>query len=444
MTRRILFCTIGQTPQVVTETVWALKDRRPTWVPDEVHVVTTTFALPRIRGALQHPRGRLAVLFDGRLPPVTVHVPRRCGTPAVFQPIRAAGDWSDDPAAELPPVALDDDALRDVNSEQDAAVMGDLILKLMAGFVQDPDTEVHVSLAGGRKTMSAHALLAMTLIARLQDRASHVLVSPPDFEDHPEFWHPDQGGSIARKRPAGGGPAAQPPGVLDPKDAKVTLVPTPAPLMRYEVKDEEALEKLRLVDVVSRINLAAALKADPRIRLITATNTVAVGQVECKLGPKLFAMYRLIATAWKESWPGVGPYGDGHGHAGWLSVPQICIGTAPSGKRIEAILLGYIREAVVADGGDADHMSVVEWRDNVVIETNPSIKLANAQSAIGSNTRLIEALEEEFGAPAAGLIAPAVEYRRQPKLGPGEPIKVTGATRFGVHAGVPPSAFDIV
>src|SRR5690625_3831597 len=39
--RRVLVCVTGLTPQVVTETVYALTQREAPWVPDEVHVLTT-------------------------------------------------------------------------------------------------------------------------------------------------------------------------------------------------------------------------------------------------------------------------------------------------------------------------------------------------------------------------------------------------------------------
>lgn len=58
MTRRILFSTIGQTPQVVTETIWALREKRnPPWRPHEVHVVTTSYAFRQICEALHSPSG---------------------------------------------------------------------------------------------------------------------------------------------------------------------------------------------------------------------------------------------------------------------------------------------------------------------------------------------------------------------------------------------------
>ncbi|MFI4997235.1 MAG: CRISPR-associated ring nuclease, partial [Hyphomicrobiales bacterium] len=335
------------------------------------------------------------------------------------------------------------DALADVNSQDDAALMGDLILRLMLGFVQDADTQVHVSLAGGRKTMSAHALLALTLVGRPADEASHVLVSPVEFEDHPDFWHPDQGGLLNRKEELRHAPLPEP--SLDPRRAAVTLVPTPTPLMRYEVKDLRALEQLRLKDVVDELNLAARLQASPRLRLDTARNAIDACGVERTLGAKLFAVYRLLAIAKKENWQGVGPDGEGPEHAGWLSVPQICVAQAPSGISIAELLLAFVREAVVAEGGDPqDHESVLEW-ETVTIEGRPGKKLDFAEAAIGSNTRLIDALKNAFGASAGAMLAPAIEKKRRWKsdrLNPDGSIRIEGATRFGLR--LPGQAIEIV
>jgi CRISPR-associated protein (TIGR02584 family) len=440
MSRQILFCTIGQTPQVVTETLWALKQREPPWVPDEIHIVTTTHSLERIRTTLQNPEGPLATLLGGQLPPVTAYIPMRNGGARVYPMPSANG--------RLPITTVAGDAnnelIADVRSVEDAAIMGDVILQLMAEFVRDDSTQIHVSLAGGRKTTSAYALLAFALIGRPRDEASHVLVSPPEFEDNPEFWHPGQGGNIASRRVTGSSTEPSPIVYLDPSIADISLISTPTPLLRYEVRDAQAVERLRLPEIVKQINLAATLSSDPRIRLDTGGNIVVAADVSRQLGPKLFAIYRLIAVAWKEQWPGVGPGGYGDEHLGWLSVPQISVGRAPTGKRIDEVLLGYIREAVAAEGGDPDgHMSVIEWRENVVVERSPARRLANAQSALGANTRLVEALTQQFGAAVAAIIAPVSEHRRQRKLVSGEAIRTDGATRFGFRQGFPPAAITI-
>lgn len=446
MPRRIFFCTIGLTSQVVTETVWVLGRRAPPWIPDEIHVVTTAFALSNVRATLQAPNGRLATLLGGKLPPVTIHVPSRGERPIVFEPVRGPGDLQDQSSGALQKIIVDSKALMDVNTQEDAAIMGNLILRLMAGFAHDPDTEIHISLAGGRKTMSAHALLALSLVGRARDEASHVLVSPVEFEDHPEFWYPEQGGLIHTKEDLRKNPVPGP--TLDPKKANIVLVPTPAPLMRHEVKDVTSLERLDLAEIVKLVNLAAVLRSDPHVHLDTKRNTIEVGGVERRFAPKFFAIYRLIAQARKEGWRGVGPDGDeienAGRHAGWLSAPHICIGLARSGIKIEEILLRFLKDAVTVDGGDPDdHRSINEWR-NVIAETDPARKLDRAEKAFGANRRLIDAFKEAFGSPAAAIVAPDVVHLRQTRPIRGGKIWAGGATRFGLRPEFSKSCIAIV
>lgn len=436
MTRRILFSTIGATPQVVTETIWALMNRRnPPWRPDEIHIVTTTYALERIRKALQSPSGRLAFMFEpGTAPPVFIHLPCADGKRFTIEPPDARGTRVSNEGAVQPP----DDALGDVNSENDAAVMGDLILQLVAGFTNDAGTEVHLSLAGGRKMMSAYAFLAMTLVGRPRDQASHVLVSPAHFEDHPEFWHPGQGGRIHHKQELHQQPLPEP--TLDPEEAIVTLVPAPTPLIRYAVKDPKAISGMRLGKVVEEINLAAKLDTEARVVLDTSRNAVIACGVERILSTKQFAIYRLLATARKENWPGVGPGGESDDHAGWLTIPHICIGKAADGKKIESVLLSYMSDAVAASGGDTqDQLTLNEWRDGVVGDPKISTKIKSANTWFQSDvTRLPKALKGKFGAPAAAALVKIVMLRRKK----GESATHTRVTRFGLP--LPTNAIEIV
>lgn len=49
--RQILLLVTGLTPQVVTETIYALWKTEPTLIPTEVHLVTTVRA-PSMRGSI--------------------------------------------------------------------------------------------------------------------------------------------------------------------------------------------------------------------------------------------------------------------------------------------------------------------------------------------------------------------------------------------------------
>lgn len=233
MARRILYCTIGETPQIVTETIWALtRQRTPAWFPDEIHIVTTKRGARACYQPLLEPGDRLKSLFVGVMPTLHLYVP--CSDARLINLSKNSQPSNPKGLREMFERAIaDQTALDDISSESDARIMGDAIFRLMAGFVQDPESEIHLSLAGGRKTMSAHGLLAYSIFGRVHDEASHMLVSPGDFEGHRDFWYPDQGGNIPARPPA---TTDAPP--LDPLRATITLVPTPAPCSAIRLKEQ--------------------------------------------------------------------------------------------------------------------------------------------------------------------------------------------------------------
>lgn len=169
--RRVLFTVCGLSPQVITESVYALAVAAAPaerFAPTEVHVLTTTEGAQRVRLALlsEQPGGFARLRRDYRLPPITfgeaqIHlVPGADGAP-----------------------------LADIRSEGDNARMADAVTELVRGFTADPGCALHVSIAGGRKTMGFYAGYALSLFGREQDRLSHVLVSAP-FESSWEFFYP--------------------------------------------------------------------------------------------------------------------------------------------------------------------------------------------------------------------------------------------------------------
>src|SRR5690625_559585 len=166
--RRVLVCVTGLTPQVVTETVYALTQREAPWVPDEVHVLTTFTGAERAQLLL----GRNG---DGKLKGLC----RDYGLESVQfskRHIHVLTDSNGQP-------------LDDIRSQSDNLAMADAILSFIAEVTSDPDSAVHVSLAGGRKSMGFFAGYALSLYGRAQDRLSHVLVSE-DFETLPDFFYP--------------------------------------------------------------------------------------------------------------------------------------------------------------------------------------------------------------------------------------------------------------
>jgi hypothetical protein len=313
-TERILLCTLGTTPQIATETVWALLNQEKPWRPDRIEIVTTGGGLRVMLEGFEPLRAALAALFPGGMtPPVSFFAL------ALDDAVRRL-DWPGGAAAApvLPPAA---GLMRDVSGPRETYAIGDLIKARIDDATARPETELHVSIAGGRKTMSAQALLSLSLLGRPQDEASHVLVEPP-FEDNRHFWHPDQpGGPIhtARElldhaRDPERHPLPAP--SLVPAEARdrLTLMRVPIPYVAEIKVNRERLRALSFEEISRQLDHARLWRLKPEIRFDDETRGVTVLDITARLPEKSYVILRILATARAEGWAGAGPEGQG-----WLS-----------------------------------------------------------------------------------------------------------------------------
>lgn len=167
--RRILVAVTGLSPQIVTETIYALAvQQEPAFVPTEVHLITTREGANRARLSLlsESPGGFHSLRKDYGLPEI---------------------DFPESNIHVL--VGADDKVLDDIRTPEDNRVAADLITSILRELTADPESALHVSIAGGRKTMGFFIGYALTLFGRPQDRLSHVLVSAP-FESSYQFFYP--------------------------------------------------------------------------------------------------------------------------------------------------------------------------------------------------------------------------------------------------------------
>jgi CRISPR-associated protein Csx14 len=178
--REIVVFVIGSTPQIITETIYALSQEDPPVQPDEVYVITTSHGRKKIEGGLLKD-GLIGDLFqEYDLRPVEL-------TNSSFILI------SDDRGKEID----------DIRSEQDNRHTGDAIASLIRKLAEDPLNRLHCCLAGGRKTMSFYLGAALQLFGRPWDKLYHVLVTP-EFESQPEFFYkPKENRIIEQKMPDG-------------------------------------------------------------------------------------------------------------------------------------------------------------------------------------------------------------------------------------------------
>ncbi|ESQ10020.1 MAG TPA: TIGR02584 family CRISPR-associated protein [Chromatiaceae bacterium] len=170
--RRILLMVTGRTPQVVTETLYALTVERTgvrePFLPTEVHLVTTAEGAQDARLALLDPKDgwfrRLCADYDLQ------------GIQFTQEQIHIIHDEQGN-------------AVDDIRNAAEHEACADLITDLVRRFTVADDAALHVSLAGGRKTMTYYLGNALTLFGRPWDRLSHVLVNQP-YESNREFFYP--------------------------------------------------------------------------------------------------------------------------------------------------------------------------------------------------------------------------------------------------------------
>ncbi|MBK7955058.1 MAG: TIGR02584 family CRISPR-associated protein [Candidatus Accumulibacter sp.] len=202
--RRILVAVTGLSPQIVTETLYALAvaPAQAPFVPTEIHLITTRSGAEKARLALlsDEPGWFHHLCRDYALPPIRFNA----------ETIHVLED-------------ADGQVLEDIRSPDDNRHAADGITEIIREFTADPDCALHVSIAGGRKTMGFFLGYALSLYGRPQDKLSHVLVSEP-FESSIGFYYPTPASHVL-ELPGGR--------LADTASAQVTLAELPFVSLRH-------------------------------------------------------------------------------------------------------------------------------------------------------------------------------------------------------------------
>ena len=262
--KRILVAVTGMSPQIVTETLYALHTQQQ-WLPQEVHVLTTQTGADNIAASLLGECGFFRRLCE---------------------------------EYELQDIAFDKDfihvirdengqPLADIRSPQENNLAADQIVRFIHDLCANGQTELHVSIAGGRKSMGFYIGYALSLFGRRQDKLSHVLVEEA-FEQHREFFYPPRQSvwlDTAKGR-------------LDASQAQVMLADIPFVRMR------EGMPKLRLADNWSfsqAVELTQKSLGDFNLLIDCPTMSIVCGNMEpIKLAEREFSFYLAMAEFKRE------------------------------------------------------------------------------------------------------------------------------------------------
>lgn len=277
--RRILVAVTGMSPQILTETLWAMAVNTNTpFFPTEIRLFTTSTGKDR---------AQLSLLSE---------------KPGWFHQMRA--DYN------LPPIAFSREHIEvicneagqpmtDIRTVEDNEAAATFLTERIRQLTEDDESALHVSLAGGRKTMGYYIGYAMSLYGRPQDRLSHVLVNSP-FEACWDFFYPTPNERIIEIGTGGKKELA------NCQDARIDLAEIPFVRLRDEIPPRFLSDRFQFSQIVAAAN--RALQA-PILQISQANGSVQADDLEVLLTEVQFVVLcwlaklheRDMVLCWKES-----------------------------------------------------------------------------------------------------------------------------------------------
>jgi CRISPR-associated protein (TIGR02584 family) len=263
--RDVLIALCGLTPQVVTETLWALAQQRPPVVPQEVRIVATRSGKEACERLLFGKQGKLASYL--REYPVSRAI--RC-SPKTMTILKGSDGWP----------------LGDLRTQEDNLAVADQLAEVIRNQTALADVRLHCSVAGGRKSMGVLLAAVLQVYGRPEDRLYHVLV-PPEFESQPEFFY-------IPKRPR---LLTLPNGKrLDTRKARIELAEVPYIRLRAFLPEDLLKESLPFTDLVTRAqNELRSFERPELVKVQPDTQRLLIGKATIDLSPLQSRLYTAFA-----------------------------------------------------------------------------------------------------------------------------------------------------
>ena len=172
--KTVLLFTLGKTPQIITETLWAIyqdkaisQDQKPAW-PDEIKIITNQQCAEIAKNALL-PGGDTK---EGKLAELYKDLGIQNGPTLTDESFLLISDKTDF------------DKFIEAENE-----IEDFIMSKVKDLTNDSSVAIHANYTGGIKSMSTILCRAMDFYGRPIDLLSCIFVTP-DFQQCKEFYYP--------------------------------------------------------------------------------------------------------------------------------------------------------------------------------------------------------------------------------------------------------------
>ena len=262
--KNILLAVTGLSPQVITETLYALNQNNRK--VDRIHVITTRDGKERIYADLLAGKNGyyFKYLEEYGIKPASIDF----GPDNVHVIVDEHGN-------EIP----------DIVRESDNEHLIKKCLELTFRFTSDLENCVLFSVAGGRKTMSTCLTLAAQMYGRKQDRLYHVLVSP-EFESSRDFYYPPKQSRSVELRDKNGEPFFK-----ETRYAEVNLIHIPF----VSIREQLSPDLLKEPRDPATLMLSLIKEEEYRLTINLISGKVIYKTTELDLMPARMALYTFFA-----------------------------------------------------------------------------------------------------------------------------------------------------
>lgn len=259
--KRILLVLSGMSPQVVTGTLYGILHSVEfiKYHPTEIHLIATQGGIEKANEFLLGENGQFARFCKdynfqaSTLKPENVHViTDRNGQ-----------------------------ALQDIRTTEENEDMADFILGKVRELTADSNSQLHLSISGGRKTMSYFGGYAMTMFGREQDILSHVLVSD-NYEFIDEYYYPTPYSHIVKSQS----------GLeLDANNAQIQLANIPYIHLRDTLPQSARMQTIGFKETLQKSKKSKLL---PDLKRDDANRTLLCTGEPVKLQRALYGVYTWL------------------------------------------------------------------------------------------------------------------------------------------------------